>query len=108
MDWLDGLGVGAAEIHDHAHGLQRRFADGLGAADLPGLGAERLVVPLDRPERGNFLTFRTPEAGRIHDALLQRNVITDYRGERLRIGFGVYHDDGDVDRLLAALADALK
>jgi selenocysteine lyase/cysteine desulfurase len=26
-------------------------------------------------------------------------VITDYRGDRLRIGFGMYHDEGDVARL---------
>jgi selenocysteine lyase/cysteine desulfurase len=32
-------------------------------------------------------------------------VITDYRGDRLRIGFGVYQDLADVDRLVSALAD---
>jgi selenocysteine lyase/cysteine desulfurase len=27
-------------------------------------------------------------------------VITDYRGDRLRIGFGIYHDQQDVQRLV--------
>ena len=29
-----------------------------------------------------------------------KGVITDFRGDRLRIGFGVYQDEEDVDRLL--------
>jgi selenocysteine lyase/cysteine desulfurase len=31
-------------------------------------------------------------------------VITDYRGDRLRIGFGIYQDASDVDRLAEVLA----
>ena len=31
-------------------------------------------------------------------------MITDFRADRLRIGFGVYQDEEDVDRLLDALA----
>ena len=27
-------------------------------------------------------------------------MITDYRGDRLRLGFGIYHDQEDVDRLI--------
>jgi kynureninase len=30
-------------------------------------------------------------------------VITDHRDDRLRIGFGLYHDAGDVDELLHRL-----
>ena len=39
------------------------------------------------------------------DALIfaKRGVTTDYRGTRLRFGFGIYHDRGDVDRLIAVL-----
>ena len=32
-----------------------------------------------------------------------RGVITDHRADRLRIGFGVYQDEEDVDRLLDLL-----
>jgi selenocysteine lyase/cysteine desulfurase len=31
-------------------------------------------------------------------------VITDYRADRLRIGFGIYQDEADVDRLIEILA----
>jgi selenocysteine lyase/cysteine desulfurase len=34
-------------------------------------------------------------------------VITDHRGDRLRIGFGIYHDEEDVDRLLVHLTETL-
>ena len=30
-------------------------------------------------------------------------MIVDHRDDRLRIGFGVYHDEGDVERLCAEL-----
>jgi selenocysteine lyase/cysteine desulfurase len=33
-------------------------------------------------------------------------VITDYRGDRLRIGFGIYHDPEDVDRLVSEVGAA--
>jgi kynureninase len=55
-------------------------------------------------ERGHFLTFRLPDAAAAHCALHAAGVITDYRDGRLRIGFGIYHDDADVDELLRRLA----
>jgi kynureninase len=67
------------------------------------------VPPPDAPanggagERGHFLTFRLPEAAAVHLALHAAAVITDYRDDRLRIGFGLYHDEADVDELLRRL-----
>ena len=107
MDWLREQGLTVARIHAHAHALQRRFADRLGAMRLAALHPGQLVVPVAEPNRGHFITFRTPEAGAIHHRLLVANVITDHRGNRLRIGFGLYHDDDDVDRLCEALEKAL-
>lgn len=92
LTWLSAHDVGPAEIHDHVARLQKRFLD----SDVsPG----DLVPSLPRA-RGNFLTFRTSRAPELFQALHDRGVITDYRGDRLRIGFGVYHDDQDVDRLI--------
>jgi selenocysteine lyase/cysteine desulfurase len=34
-------------------------------------------------------------------------VITDYRRDRLRIGFGIYQEPEDVDRLAEILSDIL-
>ena len=40
---------------------------------------------------------------RLKEALAARNVVVDHRGDRLRIGFGIYQDEEDVARLLDAL-----
>jgi len=107
LDWLAAAGIGVAAIHDHVQALQRRFVDGLAQRRLAALTPEMLVVPLAVAERGHFLTFRTAEAGAIHRRLLAANVITDYRGDRLRFGFGLYHDGADIDRLCGVLAETL-
>lgn len=92
---FDREGLTAADVHSHVVALQTRFLE---AGRLPGD-----LVPPTGQDRGNFLTFRTSEAPDIHKRLHARQVITDYRGDRLRIGFGLYHDPEDVDRLIEAL-----
>ncbi len=108
MDWLAGLGVTVDAIHSYVHGLQRDFVERLGALRLAALHPGQLVVPISTPERGHFLTFRTADAEAIHRRLLDANVITDYRGDRLRFGFGLYHDRDDVDDLCRRLAQTLE
>jgi selenocysteine lyase/cysteine desulfurase len=106
LGWLAELGLGAADIHAHALGLQESFLTGLANLDLAALHPGQLVVPA-ATQRGNFLTFRTPAAGEIYDKLLARNVVTDHRNDRLRFGFGLYQDQDDVARLCEALAEVL-
>jgi selenocysteine lyase/cysteine desulfurase len=107
MDWLAGLGVTVAAIHAHVRGLQQAFIDRLAALGLSVLHPAQLVVALEQPNRGHFLTFRTPEAGALHQRLLDAGVVTDYRGDRLRFGFGLYHDPEDIERLCERLARVL-
>jgi kynureninase len=87
--------------------LQRDFIDRLTALGLAALQPAQLVVPLEQPGRGHFLTFRTPEAGTLYQRLLDAGVVTDYRGDRLRFGFGLYHDRPDIERLCERLARTL-
>ena len=107
MDWLSGLGLGVDAIHAHVHALQRDFVDRLAKLELAALSPAQLIVPMEQPNRGNFLTFRTPEAGALHQRLLDAGVVTDYRGDRLRFGFGLYHDAPDIERLCERLARIL-
>jgi kynureninase len=95
LDWLEREGATPAAIHAHVTSLQDRFLAG-----NPGLGE---LLPPPPHDRGNFLSFRSGRAGEIYRSLHERDVITDHRGDRLRIGFGVYHDEEDVDRLLDLL-----
>ena len=106
LGWLAELGLGAAEIHSHALSLQESFLAGLGALDLAALHPGQLLLP-EPARRGNFLTFRTPAAGEIYEKLLAQNVITDYRADRLRFGFGLYQDADDVVRLCEVLGKVL-
>jgi len=96
LDLLDTQGLDAAAISKHVIGLQQRFL-----ATAPELG--ELLPPLAF-ERGSFLTFRRPDAESVHRRLHHQGVVTDYRGDRLRIGFGIYHDPADVDRLVSVIA----
>ncbi|MFQ5776241.1 MAG: aminotransferase class V-fold PLP-dependent enzyme [Kiloniellaceae bacterium] len=107
LEWLETIGVGVADVHAHVHALQRLLVERLGDLGLESLHPGQLLVPVSEPGRGHFLTFRTREAERIHRSLLDRNVITDYRGDRLRLGFGLYHDEEDVERLSRVLQQAL-
>jgi selenocysteine lyase/cysteine desulfurase len=99
LGWLESLGVTPSDIHSHARSLQERF---LAGAVNPGD-----LVPPDPHERGNFLTFQSDRAGDIYRSLHERDVITDYRGDRLRIGFGIYQDEADVDRLLEHVTETV-
>ncbi|MCZ6455748.1 MAG: aminotransferase [Actinobacteria bacterium] len=97
LGWLEEERITPAEISNHVQGLQDQF---LGAGVSPGT-----LVPSEEHTRGNFLTFKSDRAADLYDALHARNVITDYRDDRLRIGFGIYHDEGDVERLATILGE---
>jgi kynureninase len=93
--WLDSVGVTVEGIHTHVARLQKLLADRL---DDEGRG--QLVPGLDEvDDRGHFLTFRRPDAGELYAKLHAAGVITDFRDDRLRIGFGLYHSESDVDEL---------
>ena len=107
FDWMAEQKLSIFDIHTHARSLQALFLEHLAESNLISLRPEHLVVPLDNDNRGNFLTFRTEQAAVIHARLLDAKVITDYRGDRLRFGFGVYQGEGDVVRLCERLARVL-
>lgn len=91
-------GLTTATMSAHVEALQQQF---IAANPLPSL---TLINPLDGMPHARFLAYQGPQAPAIHAALESRNVITDVRGDVLRIGFGLYQDSGDVDRLLGILA----
>jgi selenocysteine lyase/cysteine desulfurase len=88
---LDDQGLDTAAISAHCHRLKQRFLD---AAPFPGL------TLLSQPE-ARFLAFQGAEAPALYERLTARGAVTDLRGDVLRIGFGLYQDEADVDALLA-------
>jgi kynureninase len=103
QDWLEDEGLTVEAMADYVRTLQRRFLRRLDEAEGTAITRGELLLEPDGRRVGRFLTFETPRAGVIHDALRARNVITDYRGDRLRLGFGIYHDTDDIVALVEAL-----
>ncbi|MBX3252411.1 MAG: aminotransferase class V-fold PLP-dependent enzyme [Myxococcales bacterium] len=106
MDWLDAEALTPAALHAHVVRLQELFVAELGKESVP-LRERELVVPIAEKSRGQFLTFETRAAADIHARLLAAGVVTDVRGDRLRFGFAIYHDDVDIGRGVARICSAL-
>ena len=101
QDWLAREGLTVATMLEYGRGIERAFIAALG--NDTRIAASQLMVP-DESMRARFLAFRTDEAGAITADLLKKNVIVDFRGDRLRFGFGIYHSEDDARAVAAALA----
>jgi selenocysteine lyase/cysteine desulfurase len=87
-------GLTTAAISAHVAALQHRL---LARIEGTALGNAELLNPLRDGAHARFLAFRTPRAAQWNAALLERQCITDVRGDVLRIGLGLYHDAVDID-----------
>ncbi len=97
-DMLAAEGLTTRAISDHVAGLRDRLLAGLAATPL---GRATLLNPPGAGPAARFVALRVPAAPGWQQALIARDVITDVRGDVLRIGLGLYHDAGDVDLFLA-------
>ena len=101
---LSDNGLTTAKISAQVAALQQLLLNKLQKS--PFESAE-LLNPLDGSPHARFLAFRTSRAERWCSDLRARNCIVDVRGDVLRIGLGLYHDENDIDRF-AALAGGLE
>lgn len=97
---LQTNGLTTARISAHVAALQEQL---LGSLGRTAFANAELLNSLDGERHARFLAFRSPHAQRWYAKLKDANCITDVRGDVLRIGFGIYHDCDDVDRLLSLL-----
>lgn len=107
MDLFEREGITVATIHDHVMRLQARFIEQIRAMSHPLLGVENLLYRANTLH-GHFLTFVLPSveatAG-FTERLASANIVVDSRGNRLRFGFGLYHDEGDIVELARRMAE---
>lgn len=99
-DLFEKEGITIAKIHQYVAGLQDLFLSKLGSTSL----SKYKLLNADAATRGHFLTFdlESPEnCANFAAALKQKGVLTDYRGQRLRIGFGLYQTEKDVLKLVS-------
>jgi len=99
-DMLAEEGLTTARISAHVAGLRDRLLDGIGATPL---ARADLLNPPGAGPQARFLAFRSPHATEWKRRLDGEEVIVDVRGDVIRIGLGLYHDERDIDRLLPSL-----
>jgi kynureninase len=108
LSWMAANGLGIDQVHAHATGLMAHFLERLEPLGLKGLTRADLVTPFgNRADHGNFLSFRTPQAGAIEAALAAVGIHADHRGDRMRFGFGLATALEDVDAAIERMADVL-
>jgi selenocysteine lyase/cysteine desulfurase len=104
---LDQEGLTTAVVSAHVAGLQGRLLSAVAAGDAGRLSEASLLNPPTGRPGARFLAFRHPDAAAWSRALAERHVTTDVRDDVLRIGFAIYHDAHDVDRLCEVFGTAL-
>ena len=88
-------GLTTADVSAHVAKLQKLLLERIGTT---ALGSAELLNPLGDGPHARFLAFRSPEAQRWCEALLDEDCVVDVRGDVLRVGLGLYHDESDVER----------
>ena len=94
-------GLATARISAHVAKLQEQFGEGLSETVLAGV---ELLNPPGTEPHARFLAFRSADAQRWYADLKARDCLTDVRGEVLRVGFGIYQDETDVEQILSLLS----
>ena len=97
---LKAEGLTTTRISAHVKSLQERLIEGIAGSAMGGAGR------LNRPGDARFLAFRSSEAQRWSVELKAKNCITDVRGDVIRVGLGIYHDEADI-AAFAGLASEL-
>ena len=100
---LADAGLDTAAVADHSRGLARAFEAAIRSGRAGRLAEADILNPVqgDAP-RTRFLALRHPQAANWRARLLDAGVVSDVRDDVIRFGFGLYQDDGDLDRLIQA------
>ncbi len=106
FDFFVGQGLTPAFLREVSRHQVGKLAAGFDALDLdPAVITRDRSAPLETI--GGFLALRAPKAGEIGAALKQRGVLTDWRGEVLRLGPAPYLSDAKLDAAIAALGESV-
>ncbi len=92
------------EINQHQVGVLARAFDAL---DLDPAEIERDRAVSLR-EIGGFLALRSPKAGALREALRERGVLTDHRGNLLRLGPAPYLSEEQLRSAISALGESVR
>lgn len=101
-------GLTISDIHSRVEELKKYFLEKLSSANLLQFDPQNVIRSFEGIPESHFLTFRTKEANHIEEILAKNNIVVDSRGDRLRFGFGLYHDLNDIDHLIIRLQEAMR
>jgi selenocysteine lyase/cysteine desulfurase len=99
---LEENGLTTALISSHVEALRHYGVDQLRRTSF---GSAELLNPPGFGPQARFLAFQSPLAERWCSQLAELHCIVDVRGDVLRIGLGLYHDDVDIDRFAELAAE---
>jgi kynureninase len=91
------------EISQHQVGLLAREFEALDIA--PDVAH---IEPMPTERRGGFLAIRSSRAGELSHALRERGVLTDFRGDMLRLGPAPYLADAQLHEAIEQLGQLAK
>lgn len=94
-------GLSAERIHAYVQKLQTAFLQHIDSLGHAHINRDNLLVQ-DLAAHGHFFTFRldSPElVASLASQLREQGVATDYRHDRLRFGFALYHDAEDYQQI---------
>lgn len=97
LDHFEAHGLDVATLRAISLRQTGRILDRLDELDARAAGLEP-IAPGDPARRGGFVAVRTPFASRLVEALRQKDVFTDARGDVLRLGPAPYLLDEEIDR----------
>ena len=101
---LAGEALDTARVSRHCNLLRDAFLDGIGST---ALATATLLNPVQPgQDQARFLALRSAQAQQWQAKLAGMDVITDVRGDVLRIGFGLYQTLRDIDALIGCLEQA--
>jgi len=106
LDLFDREGINVSKIHGHVQELQRLFIEGIKAINHPLINLENLLIS-SLNEQGHFLTFNLPGpelTEQLATELKKHQVQVDYRSNRFRFGFALYHDESSIDQCIEILS----
>ncbi len=107
FDFFDGHGLSPDLLRRVSQHQVGRLADRFDALDAdPRLVTRDQAVTL--AELGGFLALQSPHASELCRGLRERGVLTDYRGDVLRLGPAPYLSDQQLDVAMETLGSLIR
>ena len=101
LDWWQREQLSVARQNHYINELKKSFLSHLKSLDHPLLNDNNRLQHHGQAH-GRFFTYEINDKDqlqRLYERLLEQGVKTDYRGNRLRFGFALYHDPDDYCRI---------